>query len=158
VRRIWDVVADWFDRNFTIKGLIGLLLWLIIQIPDWLSRHEFWKGKVNTLKAVYAFLLTPVGQIVAVFIGLIVIWLDHRSVLKKRVATGKPKNGIESMWVIHSALYGTGDATDVSITSRLNAANKDALAVPVNNNLISGDPDPAPNQPKTAEGDILLRF
>ena len=53
-----------------------------------------------------------------------------------------------SKLIIHSAVYGAGDATDVSVTHRLNTAPKDALAIPVNNNLVSGDPDPAPNQAK----------
>jgi hypothetical protein len=56
-----------------------------------------------------------------------------------------PKN---QKLVIHSAYYGTGDATDVSVTDRLNAATRDALVIPVNNSLVSGEPDPAPNQYK----------
>jgi hypothetical protein len=46
--------------------------------------------------------------------------------------------------VIHSALYGIGDATDVVLTERLNGLTKEGLVVPVNNNLV--DHDPAPNK------------
>src|SRR5258708_952646 len=56
-----------------------------------------------------------------------------------------------SKLVIHSALYGAGGFKDVSVTDQLNAARRDALVIPVDNNLISGSPDPAPNQAKRLE-------
>jgi len=65
-----------------------------------------------------------------------------------RVISGDTGTSKASKLVIHSAVYGAGDATDVSVAHKLNTATRDALAIPVNNNLISGDPDPAPNQPK----------
>ena len=56
-----------------------------------------------------------------------------------------------SKLVIHSALYGAGGFKDVSVTDQLNAARRDALLIPVDNNLVLGSPDPAPNQVKRLE-------
>lgn len=42
--------------------------------------------------------------------------------------------------VIHSAVYGTGPIDDVLITERLRTAVRDALVVPVDNNLVPRDP------------------
>ena len=61
----------------------------------------------------------------------------------------KPKE--PSKLVIHSALYGAGGFKDVSLTDQLNASRRDALVIPVDNNLVSGSPDPAPNQAKRLE-------
>lgn len=46
----------------------------------------------------------------------------------------------QSKLVIHSAVYGTGPVDDMSVTERLRTAVKDALVVPVDNNLVPRDP------------------
>jgi hypothetical protein len=57
----------------------------------------------------------------------------------------KPPSPISKL-MIHSALYGVGDAADVVVTDKLNGITKEGLVVPVNNNL--ADHDPAPNKSK----------
>ena len=59
-------------------------------------------------------------------------------------ATASPS--VSSKLIIHSALYGSWHFDDVSVTYKLNGLTKDALVIPVNNNLV--DRDPAPNKPK----------
>ncbi len=49
---------------------------------------------------------------------------------------------------IHSAFYGIGNARDVNLTETLQNASRNALWLYVDNGLIPGIPDPAPNQPK----------
>jgi hypothetical protein len=49
--------------------------------------------------------------------------------------------------IIHSATYGTGEMNDVSVLNVVRNMTRDALVVPVDNNLVNGD-DPAPMQPK----------
>jgi len=48
--------------------------------------------------------------------------------------------------LIHSAFYGTGEFDDQEVTERLQAAARDAMVIPVNNNFLGCDP--APNRPK----------
>jgi hypothetical protein len=48
--------------------------------------------------------------------------------------------------VIHSALFGTGPADDVSVLEKLNATPRDALVIPADNSLVPQDP--APNKVK----------
>jgi len=48
--------------------------------------------------------------------------------------------------IIHSAFYGTGPLTDVSVLQKLNTAERDGLVIPVDNNFFGCDP--APNQVK----------
>lgn len=52
----------------------------------------------------------------------------------KEQTTGHPK------LIIHSAVYGTGPIDDVPITERLRTSVRDALVVPVDNNLVPRDP------------------
>ncbi|MGA8152866.1 MAG: hypothetical protein WB952_18090 [Terriglobales bacterium] len=59
----------------------------------------------------------------------------------------RPNRAISKL-VIHSAVYGTGPIDEVSVIDRLNAIAKDGLVVLVDNNLVVGQPDPAPNRPK----------
>jgi hypothetical protein len=49
--------------------------------------------------------------------------------------------------VIKSALYGMGNFNDLDIADRLNARRREGLAFYVDNSLITGLDDPAPNQP-----------
>lgn len=52
----------------------------------------------------------------------------------------------QSKLVIHSALYGVGDSSDIQIADKLNAEPREGLVLGVNNNLVNRDP--APNQLK----------
>jgi hypothetical protein len=57
------------------------------------------------------------------------------------------RNSSQKKLIIYSALYGIGAFNDVTVIGKLKAAVKDALVVPVDNNLVDGK-DPARNQGK----------
>ena len=76
-------IRDWYDRNFTIKGFVSLLVLIYCAIPDWKSRNEFWSLKLHAILAV---LQTGYGRLVVIVAAAIVIWLDHRTVIKKQRA------------------------------------------------------------------------
>jgi hypothetical protein len=82
-------LRDWYDRNFTIKGFLSFLLLLYCAIPDWQSRDEFWSKRLPTI---LAFLQTAYGRLTIIVLAGIVIWLDHRSVMKKRTERQQPGN------------------------------------------------------------------
>jgi hypothetical protein len=77
----WHLIKNWFDSKFTLKGFAAFLFLLICAIPDWESRGEFWKVRVHSIGH---FFLTPLGRVTLICIGVLVIWLDHRDVLKRR--------------------------------------------------------------------------
>lgn len=74
-------MRDWFDRNFTPKGLFGVLLFLITAIPDWVSREDFWRGRMYRILHL---VLSPWGRLSLIGVGVLIIWLDHRTVLKNK--------------------------------------------------------------------------
>ena len=72
--------------------------------------------------------------------------------LRERLAELQAKEAsvTPSKLSIHSAFYGLGDSNDLDVTETLRSMIPvDALAVRINNNLIVGCADPAPNQRKT---------
>ena len=103
----------------------------------------------NDQHKIIAFVLTASVAVCIILYCVIFAGLVKRANLprSRTLWQGEP----EGKLVIHSALYGAGEITDVPVTDRLNAAVRDALVIPVNNNLISGSPDPAPNHPKRLE-------
>jgi hypothetical protein len=86
MRGVLQGLRDWFDRNFTLRGLLAFLFWAISAIPDWVSNFEFWKGRVPKI---IQFLLTPTGRFILILLGIFIVWLDHRSVLRKRRNRGE---------------------------------------------------------------------
>jgi len=73
-------------------------------------------------------------------LALLLIGAAVGAAVRKRDATPSPISKL----IINSALYGAGDAADLTITDKLNRLTKEGLVVPVNNNLV--DYDPAPNK------------
>jgi hypothetical protein len=69
---------------------------------------------------------------------------------KKRTVERKAAQLEPSKLTIHYAFYGIGNSNDIDLAETLQKmVPMDALAVTINNNLIVGRPDPAPNQLKT---------
>lgn len=88
MRDLLVAIRRWFDMNFTIKGLVTLVAFVVTAIPDWQSRGEYWEGKWHAITQFFVF--TPIGRVVIIIIGACLIWLDHRSVIKKRKAASIP--------------------------------------------------------------------
>jgi hypothetical protein len=66
---------------------------------------------------------------------------------EKDLAAAREEKHLSQKLVIHSAIYGTGEMNDVSVLGTIKNMARDALVIPVDNNLVYGK-DPAPNQPK----------
>lgn len=75
----WKWIVDWFDKNFTWKGLVALVFWLLINIPDWIGRKDFWKANVNTF---WSYIIAH-SSVALLLLCALVIWIDHRAVLRK---------------------------------------------------------------------------
>jgi hypothetical protein len=58
----------------------------------------------------------------------------------KKDLVDKEKDNAPPNLVIHSAVYGTGPNDDMVVTNKLRTAVRDALVVPVDNNLVPRDP------------------
>jgi hypothetical protein len=86
-----DRITGWYERNFTWKGFVLFILFLVKEIPDDFGRKDFWRAKLPELWRV-------VSAHSTVFTILLVgglIWLDHRMVLHRRaqVHDDKTLNG-----------------------------------------------------------------
>ncbi len=122
-----------------ILAVVALLLLTAYEIHD---RH------VSGMPA-----LVPWWHYGPLLLGVLaVIWLMVGGLPKTQTPAPTERPPKEpSKLVIHSALYGAGGFKDVSLADQLNDARRDALVIPVDNNLVSGSPDPAPNQAKRLE-------
>lgn len=78
-------IRDWYDKNFTIKGLLSFVVMLYCAIPDWQSRTDFWSKQLHSILAL---LQTTYGRLAVMVLAGVVIWLDHRTVLKKQQGKG----------------------------------------------------------------------
>ncbi len=82
------------------KGIIGIAIFIYCAIPDWDARNGWWKLRVP-------FILHN-ARVILIFVALLVIWLDHRNILKKRThqydskslkgRTLKLRDEIQSFW------------------------------------------------------------
>ena len=43
----WHAVKAWYDRNFTLYGLVSTCLIVFKTIPDTLGRTDFWSPKLR---------------------------------------------------------------------------------------------------------------
>jgi hypothetical protein len=86
LKTVWRLVRKWFDTNFTLKGLAALMFLIFTGIPDWQYYGEYWKGELHTITQFVVF--SPWGRVVILLLGVVVIWMDHRSVMKRRAHNG----------------------------------------------------------------------
>jgi hypothetical protein len=73
-------IIDWFNRNFTFKGLIAALVFLAKEVPDAFGRKDFWSTHLVLIWKV----ISAHSTISTIVACALVIWLDHRRVLEKR--------------------------------------------------------------------------
>jgi hypothetical protein len=66
----------------------------------------------------------------------------------RELAAALEKQRSSDKLVIHSASYGTSEIDDVSVLDAVKNLPRDGLVIQVDNNLVKGRDDPAPNQPK----------
>jgi hypothetical protein len=132
------MVKGWWDRNFTLKGFLGLAMLLYSAIPDWIARNDFWRDKVHALGA---FLLTPIGRLALVVSGIAIIWLDHRSASKKHSVRQLGKSFLPLG--IKSARFGVDDNRYKDVTTQVRANIKNnRVNMLVSTNTLTGGADP----------------
>jgi hypothetical protein len=139
-----------------VGGLAGFLVWLDIKPKDlwwWhvslVIPHWLWLALGLLL---FAF---SIGLSISVFFRKTIELKELKSdtiVLREELAKAKAEaSGLaskvallpsESKLKIHRAIYGAGGPTNVDITEKLQMADRDALFIPVDNNLVPKDPCP----------------
>lgn len=73
-------VMEWFDRNFTFKGLLVALWAALTTIPDAFGRKEFWSSH---LVSIWSFIYAH-STMSTIMVCALLIWLDNRRVIAKR--------------------------------------------------------------------------
>jgi hypothetical protein len=141
---------------FGITGFgTGLYFWVEASVKRLYSVGLTVVGVLACAYSVYRHYYPEITAINLWVILLILTWalLGYSIYLARFRHLSPSANGREesSKLVIHSALYGVGGFKDVSLADQLNAARRDALVIPIDDNLISGSPDPAPNKVKRLE-------
>lgn len=127
-------IRDWFDRNFTLKGLVALVVLIFCGVPDWKSRGEYWE-QVLHWETIKMFALSGWGRLMLIASGGFIIWLDHRGVLKNRKS--------ERQLNIKSARYGVGSDRYTDVTAQVKAQVKNnKLNFLVSNVTLLGLADP----------------
>lgn len=84
-------IKKWYERNFTWKGFALFIFFLAKEIPDDFGRNDFWRTK---MPGIWQFVSAHSTIFIVLFVGLL-IWLDHRAVLRRRaqVHDDKTLNG-----------------------------------------------------------------
>lgn len=78
VTAIKQRITAWFERNCTWRGIVATAVFVVKEIPSWFSREAFWSKNLPT---VWKFVYAHSTFVTLVLVGL-VIWLDHRRVIK----------------------------------------------------------------------------
>lgn len=82
-------VARWVRQQITWKGFgLGFLIFVYSVLPDYDARNRWWKERLPSIlhfAAVHS-------QLTLIAIGLLVIWIDHRSLVKKRSGRAAPED------------------------------------------------------------------
>jgi hypothetical protein len=127
-----SAIRSWFEKNFTVKGLLAFAFFLYSVIPDSIARHDFWAQQMHTI---LGFVSTPLGRIGLACLAALVIWADHRSVLRKSKGDRTLK--------IKRARYGVGGDRYVDVTTLLRAYIKgNRISVLVTNWTMCSGRDP----------------
>jgi hypothetical protein len=80
ISRTVEDVRAWAKRQLTIKGLIGMAILLYCAPPDWQGRNEFWVHHWAVIRSIAA----GYGRAALIVVGLSMVWLDNRRLVKKR--------------------------------------------------------------------------
>jgi hypothetical protein len=81
-------IANWVRLQLSIRSLAGILMLVYAFIPDNLSRLSFWaKALVSVIpraSTIPQFFVSGFGRLAVLLLGISIIGLDHRRVLKQR--------------------------------------------------------------------------
>lgn len=120
----------------TWKDIKGNAKWDIIK---WLFGGSVIATAIALVRAASLYWRMQILIFVLSVLGFAAISFYQRAQAHKRTREALVDKEPEKL-VIHSAVYGTGPIDDVSVTERLRPAVRDALVVPVDNNLVPRDP------------------
>jgi hypothetical protein len=126
-------------------------------LPGWITLG--WKlvnalSNIEYLKihlgGVWDFFVTPLGNVLLILCGLgwlalVVFW--PRKSAEPQDSGDAGKHTEQPKLLIHSALYGAGDASDIQLADKLNRLARVGMVVPVNRSIAPFDP--APGKPKS---------
>src|SRR5436309_6199389 len=142
-----QLARQWFDKNFTLRGLFTLIVLIFCAVPDWKSRGEYWE-QILYWDAIKTFVFSGWGRFTIICIGALIIWLDHRTVIKRKNRTPSQANAKHDWNVgakprelrIKSAIYGVGDSRYKDVTPQIKAHIKDNRIhlLVCNDTLLSG--------------------
>ena len=86
-----DNIKLWFARNFTFKGAALFVVWIAKVIPDVFGRTDFWAKNGGFLwHTAYDHATLSITLLCA-----LLIWLDHRRVLKKLHGAGEDPHSLK---------------------------------------------------------------
>lgn len=81
----------WFAKNFTFKGAALFVIWIAKIVPDMFGRTDFWAKHGGSLwRTVYSHTTLSITLVCA-----LLIWLDHRRVLKKLHGVGADPHSLK---------------------------------------------------------------
>ena len=127
---------DWMEATW--KDIKGNAKWDLIK-------YVFGSGVIATavvlLRVASLYWRVQISIFVICVVGFAVIAFFQRAVSGRGARKDAVKTA-DSKLVIHSAVYGTGAFDDQDVIERLQATLRDALVVPVNNNVLGCDPAP----------------
>jgi hypothetical protein len=78
-KSLWTWLRGWLEKNFTWKGLVVGVFVLYQIVPDTSGRNAYW---LSMYPAIKDFIFNH-SRIFLIGLGVLLIWLDHRSVLAK---------------------------------------------------------------------------
>jgi hypothetical protein len=80
LRGIYPRITGWYERNFSWRGAAALAWLLAKEIPSISGRQAFWSRNLPTI---WSFVFAHSTILAVVAVGLI-IWLDHRRMVKRQ--------------------------------------------------------------------------
>jgi len=120
----------------TWKDIKGNAKWDIIK---WLFGGSVIATAIALVRAASVYWRMQILIFVLSVLGFAAISFYQRAQAHKRTREALVDKEDEKL-VIHSAVYGTGPIDDMDVTHTLRTAVRDALVVPVDNNLVPRDP------------------
>ena len=61
---IWNRIKEWYERNFTWRGIVAAVYFLIKEIPDDFGRKDFWSTKLPVIWKIIYDHSTPITVLV----------------------------------------------------------------------------------------------
>jgi hypothetical protein len=112
----------WTRQQLTVRGLIGVAVFLYCAPPDWEGRNEFWVHHWQAIRTI----ATQNGRTILIACSLVAMWLDHRHLVKQREPKSLNPHTLKGRTLklrdeIQSFLDALGPKPEVTYTSDMDA-------------------------------------